>query len=234
MEQETVTPSLGHGPFVPALRTSPDLYAVSVPADVFTGDFYFFTAHENGHWFAIGDVTGHGLDSAVYMAMIQELIEERLEDGGRPSEVVASVHEALLPELPLDRFVSLVLGHLSSEGWLRLTNAGHCPPLLFAWDGMVSEIPSQGPILSVISPPRWTDFSGRLRPDEKLLLYTDGVVEAASPAGEELGVDRVGQSLARDSNRDARTVAMDLVSEVERFTAGAHLHDDLTVMVIGR
>ncbi len=144
-------------------QASPDLYAITVPADVFTGDFYFFSARRDGDWFAIGDVTGHGLDSAVYMAMIQELIEERLGDGGRhrPSEVVASVHEALLPELPLDRFVSLVLGHLSPDGRLRLTNAGHCPPQLLRRDGSVVAVPAQGAVLSVISPPGWSEFTCR-------------------------------------------------------------------------
>ena len=96
----------------PAPRTA-DVYAVSVPVGVFTGDFYHFADGRDGVWFALGDVTGHGLDSAIFMAMIQELIEERWTghrpaDGWTrcPSAAVAWIHEALAPELPVHRFVS--------------------------------------------------------------------------------------------------------------------------------
>ena len=69
---------------------------------------------------------------------------------------------------------------------------------------------------------------------EKIVLYTDGVFEASSPAGEELGIDGVVRSVGGGGGRDARAVADVLVKAVARFSAGAPLHDDMTVMVVGR
>ncbi len=245
--ENAATAATAASSFVPAVRrrevrTSevrspevPDLYALSAPATHFTGDFYHFTTRRDGTWFAVGDVTGHGLDSAIFMAMIQELLEERLADDAirRPAQAVASIHQALAPELPVQRFVSLVLGHLAADGTLRLTNAGHCPPLMLRLDGEIAKVPAHGPILNVLVPPGWTESSFRLKVGEKIVLYTDGVFEASSPTGEELGVDGVARSVA-GGGHDARAVAGLLVDEVERFSAGAPLHDDLTVMVVGR
>lgn len=224
----------------PAPRTA-EVYAVSVPAGVFTGDFYHFADGRDGVWFALGDVTGHGLDSAIFMAMIQELIEERWAGHCPaqrwtccPSDAVAWIHEALAPELPVHRFVSLVLGHLSTEGTLRLTNAGHCPPLLLRRDGSIFQVPSHGPILHHLVPPGWADSCFRLSPGEKIVLYTDGVSETLSPAGEELGIAGVVGSLAGVGGCDVRSVAHGLMSDAERFGAGAPFRDDVTVMVIAR
>lgn len=224
----------------PACRTA-DIYAVSVPAEVFTGDFYHVVPCRDGVWFALGDVTGHGLDSAIFMAMVQELVEEWLA-GPRPaaagdlspSDVVTSIHEALAPELPVERFVSLVFGHLSASGRLRLTNAGHPPPLVLRRDGSVLKVPSHGPILNNLVPPGWSESSLRLDPGEKLVLYSDGIFEASSPAGDELGIAGIQRTLAGLGGRDAQTVAQNLMKEVARFGAGAPRQDDMTVMVIGR
>lgn len=217
----------------PTLRSRVEVDAVSRPARMFTGDFYF--THRTGSrlWFAHGDVAGKGASAAVVMAMIQEELERRIvscaEASCDPSRTIARLHEFLFPIIPRNRFATAVLGHLGDDGVLTLTNGGHCPPLIVRRDGLVEEIGSTGPLLGILPEPAWRSRSERLEEDDALVLYSDGVIEATK-GSEELGVNGLKEILA--SIRDA---GMPLTSSaiLDRLSDYRH-EDDVTVVVISR
>jgi len=215
---------------------SPDFHAISIPARTFTGDFWFTRRTADRLWFALGDVAGKGLPAALVMAMIQEELEQRIHSCARagcdPATTMQRLHAFLRPLLPRNRFATAAIGWLRDDGLLTLVNGGHCPPLVLRADGTIEEIGSTGPIVGVLERSRWTSATLTLGDGDKLLLYSDGVVEAAAPDGDEFGRDGIERALP-PPHAPASVVAANLVDAVRRHADGARA-DDLTVLVIGR
>ena len=101
---------------------APDVYAVSIPARTFTGDFWFTHRTDDRLWFALGDVAGKGLPAALVMAMIQEELEQRINSCARagcdPATTMQRLHAFLRPLLPRNRFATVVIGWLRDDGTL--------------------------------------------------------------------------------------------------------------------
>ena len=216
--------------------TSPadvDVHAVSIPARSFTGDFFY--THRQGPrlWFALGDVAGKGLGAAVVMAMIQEELERRIGSCAAtvcdPSATMSRLHEFLLPLLPGNRFATAVIGHLHDNGTLTITNAGHCPPLLLRRDGVVQEIASTGPVAGILRKAKWRSVTLKLARGESIVLYSDGLAEAATADGEEFGTRGI-RNAARGTT--AREIADRILAAVKAHSDD--VTDDLTLAVLRR
>jgi sigma-B regulation protein RsbU (phosphoserine phosphatase) len=212
-----------------------DVHAVSIPARTFTGDFYF--THHTGDrlWFAVGDVAGKGLPAALVMAMIQEELEHRILScataGCDPATTMQRLHAFLKPLLPVNRFATAVIGWLDDDGGVRLVNAGHCPPLIVRADGTIERVGSTGPAVGILPFAKWRSTTLTLDDGDSLVLYSDGVIEAAPVGGEELGLCRLEQALA--PAEAAEYVAAAVIETVQAHTNGAR-YDDLTLVVIRR
>ncbi len=226
-----------------APAATPDVHAISIPARGFTGDFYFTHRYADRLWFALGDVAGKGLPAAVIMAMIQEELEHRIESCAvtrcHPSATMQRLQTFLRPLVPRNRFATAVIGHLCDDGTLEIANAGHCSPLIVRANG-IERVGSTGPALGPIPSAQWRTFATTLARGEALVLYSDGVLEARSPDGEEFGVERIEQSLdGAPANREpgngapasAGTIAKNILAAVNNHAAGAR-EDDLTLVVV--
>jgi sigma-B regulation protein RsbU (phosphoserine phosphatase) len=215
-----------------------DVHAVSLPARTFTGDFWFTHRTDDRLWFALGDVSGKGLPAALVMAIIQEELEQRITSCARagcdPATTMQRLHTLLRPILPGNRFATAVIGWLCDDGTLTLVNAGHCPPLVVRAGGAIEQIDSTGPVVGIVADSRWRSVTHKLRRGDTLVLYSDGLSEAACEGGIEFGTEGIENAL-RDATRphSARAVAAHLLAEVDRHADGAR-EDDLTLLVIGR
>jgi sigma-B regulation protein RsbU (phosphoserine phosphatase) len=211
-----------------------DVYAISMPAKTFTGDFWFTHAAGDRLWFALGDVAGKGLPAAIVMAMIQEELEQRITSCARagcdPATTMKRLDAFLKPLLPSNRFATAVIGWLDDDGSITLVNAGHCPPMIVRADGSIEEIDSTGPAVGIVPNARWRSMTLKLHPGELLVLYSDGVIESPSANGDEFGTDGILRSLP--SSICARTVAASIAEAATRHAAGVAQYDDLTVMVL--
>jgi len=218
-----------------AAVAAPDVHAISIPARTFTGDFWFTRRTDDRLWFALGDVAGKGLPAALVMAMIQEELEQRINScaraGCNPATTMQRLHGFLRPLLPRNRFATAAIGWLRDDGLLTLVNGGHCPPLVLRADGRIDAIDSTGPVVGVLERSRWTAATLTLAEGDKLLLYSDGVVEATSPDGDEFGQRGIERALPAH-HASAGAVATAIVDAVRRHANGAR-EDDLTVLVIG-
>ena len=211
-----------------------DVYAISMPARTFTGDFWFTHASGDRLWFALGDVAGKGLPAAIVMAMIQEELEHRIASCARagcdPATTMKRLDAFLKPLLPSNRFATAVIGWLDDDGSITLVNAGHCPPMIVRADGSIEEIDSTGPAVGIVPNARWRSTALTLHPGEFLVLYSDGVIESPSASGDEFGTDGILRSLPPSSC--ARAVAASIADAATRHASGIAQYDDLTVMVI--
>ena len=208
-------------------RTAYDVRAYSRPARAFTGDFYVTHRHDDRLWFALGDVSGKGINAAVVMAMIQEELEHRISScanaGCDPATTMARLHEFLRPLLPANKFASAVIGYAADDGHLVVANAGHPSPIIVRRDGAIDLVDSTGPVVGILPAARWRSSIRLLGRGDTLVLYSDGVIEAESPDGGQFGMERLIAA--------ARTG--DILGAVEEYEAGTRA-DDLTLVVVRR
>src|SRR5205085_81521 len=206
-------------------RAAFDVRAFSRPARAFTGDFYVTHRHDDRLWFALGDVSGKGINAAVVMAMIQEELEHRISScanaGCDPATTMARLHEFLRPLLPANKFASAVIGFAADDGHLVLANAGHPSPLIVRRDGAIDLVDSTGPVVGILPTARWRSSIRLLGRGDTLVLYSDGVIEAESPEGCQFGMERLV----------AAARAGEILRAVEEHEAGTRA-DDLTLVVV--
>ena len=215
------------------VRSGRDIHAFSAPAGAFTGDLYFIEERHDGVWFAVGDVSGKGLDSAIFMKMVHEELDYRVKrEDLSVTCLVSCIHDLLSVELPANKFVSLVAGHLGVDGRLELVNAGHTSPLVVRSDGSIEIITSTGPVAGILPGARWCSRDLHLGRGEALILYSDGVTEANSPAGEELeltGLEQIVTMIPKDS---ATGIVNGIRAGVDAHRAGRPADDDVTIVAI--
>jgi sigma-B regulation protein RsbU (phosphoserine phosphatase) len=220
----------------PPVRHHVDAAAFSRAARTFTGDFYYTHRDDDRLWFALGDVAGKGLPAAVFMAMIQEELEHRITLCAAtrcdPASTMQRLHAFLKPILPHNRFATVVIGHLRNDGLLTIANGGHCAPVLARAGGAVETIGSTGPVAGLLESSRWASTTRQLAPGDALLLFSDGLLEARSVAGEELGDSCIARTFARAAAEvaDAREIVALLLDAARRHAP--EFDDDLTLLAL--
>jgi phosphoserine phosphatase RsbU/P len=203
-------------------------------AEPLGGDAYAVAGLPGGRLgVAIADGCGKGTPAALLMASAQATLEDLIAGGVQPAEVCARLGRALRPRLGSDRFVSLAYAVLDrAAGTLLYSNAGHPPPLLMRKGG-IQRLERGGPVLGPVADARYEQETLRVEPGDRLVLFTDGILEAAvdGPGGEELGEARVIAHLARLPGAPAAEVAASLLAHAREF-AGGTLADDATVVIV--
>ncbi|MGZ4474985.1 MAG: PP2C family protein-serine/threonine phosphatase [Nocardioides sp.] len=240
-QQSAITDVLTSQLLPPALRRSRgiDFAGVYRPAQETArlgGDFYDVHETEDGGTLALlGDVCGQGLEAAVLTGKIRNTMQALLPLAGDHGRVLTLLNAALIGAGET-RFASLVLASALREDdglRLRLTRAGHLPPLVVRADGRVEEILGRGPVVGVLDEPEFETLEVRLEPGETCLLYTDGVVEArGGPMGGELfGEERLHLLLSECGGLPAEAVVERVVMLATQWLEGPE-HDDIAVLAI--
>lgn len=213
-------------------------YRAAFDTEKVGGDFFDVhpSTQEGGESLAIlGDVCGKGMEAAVLTGKIRSTMRALL--------LMASDHQLLLRLLndslvSVDntRFATLVLASAMREGTgvrLRLTAAGHPPPLVVRKDGTVEEVDTHGTLVGVLPQVRSRTSTVMLAAGETCLLYTDGITDACGgPLGDEIfGENRLRKALAECGGMPAEAVA-ERVQMLAMEWAGRHTHDDMAVLAI--
>ncbi|HEX6737116.1 MAG TPA: SpoIIE family protein phosphatase [Vicinamibacteria bacterium] len=202
-------------------------------AESLGGDAYVLFPRPRGLAVGIADVCGKGTPAALLMASAQATLEDLLEAGASPAETCTQLGRALAPRLGPDRFLSLAYAELDREsGTLACANAGHPPPLLLRADGTVERLTEGGPVLGVIADAAYHETRLPLRGGDRLVFFTDGIVEAARDGSlEELGEARLLDRLRALRSVSAQGTAAAALELARKF-AGGTLADDATVVVV--
>jgi serine phosphatase RsbU (regulator of sigma subunit) len=198
------------------------------------GDSFDYALNGEVAHVAIFDAMGHGLDASLIAAVaVASYRNSRRGDRGLV-ETVQAMDEAVGQQFGGERFATAVLGKLDvASGVMRLVAAGHPVPLLVR-NGKVVATPPYVPSLPVglgVGNPAVAQLS--LEPGDRLLLFTDGVVEARDPNGSFFGEDRLIDLLTREqaSGRPAPETMRRLVRAVMDHQEG-HLQDDATMLFV--
>jgi sigma-B regulation protein RsbU (phosphoserine phosphatase) len=208
-----------------------------IPAAEVGGDYYdIVDAGEGRYWLAIGDVSGHGVESGLVMMMTQTSILSLVrEDPTRtPAEVFREVNGVLwqnISRLRSSRYMTLNVVRLEAGGF---TLAGKHQDVLVARAGRgVERIVNDGCWLGLQPDPgdHVEDRFVPMAPGDVALFYTDGATEARSSAGELFGEERLGAALARAAVLPLDEALGALLSAVSRFRAGEQ-DDDVTLLLL--
>lgn len=215
-------------------RNDVDLHAILQPAKEVGGDLYDFYMDGNHLYFLIGDVSGKGVPASLFMAITRSLFRTLSQHVLSPAKIVTDMNNSISDTNESNMFVTLIVGILDLEtGKLKLSNAGHNPPILIQTDGHVSFVEFKTQIFAgVIEDFVYVDEEITLEKGSKLFLYTDGVTEAENTDKELYGEEKLMATLSDNSSSNVRTTVDVVVSSIVNHVKEAEASDDLTILLI--
>ena len=148
-----------------------------------------------------------------------------------PADVVTRLNQHLHQYAEPSRFVTLFMARYCGDGKLIYCNAGHNPAALVR-DGRVQWLQAGGLMLGPFPDLQYTNTVIAVQPGDVLCMYTDGVTEAESPAGEQFGEERLARTLRQAADAHPRDVAAALQEAVQGWRAGGEPLDDVTIVVL--
>jgi len=222
-------------------RTPPELPGLDIafrtrPANTVAGDYYDVLPLPGGGpsvLFVVADVAGKGIPAGLVMACFRTCLHTLVQTSHDLGGVVANLQRCCCEDsLGGRRFTSAFLAQYEAAGHtLSYVNAGHNPPLLRRASGSIVELKEGGVPFGTF--PNAAFELGRLSvgSGDLLLMYTDGVVEAANEAGDEYGLDRL-RAFVREAAGSAAECQQQLLASIDAFTARAPQHDDITCLIV--
>lgn len=200
------------------------------------GDFYdLIELPNNKLGIFIADVADKGMPAALFMALTRTLIRAAVLETNSPAEVLKRVNDQLLPDTQQGMFVTAVYGELDVEtGIFTYVNAGHNPPYVLKANGDLEKLTRTAIALGVMEDSKVEQKTISFDVGDSLLLYTDGLTEAFSSAGELFGEARLMDTLKTLQNKFASEMIEEIESCLNDFIEANPLGDDLTMLAIRR
>lgn len=200
-----------------------------VPMTSVAGDFYDYVVAEDGRaGLLIADVSGHGVPAALIASMVKLAAASQRDTASDPSQFLFRMNSVLYGNTQ-GQFVTAAYVYLDSHsGELRYSAAGH-PPMLLLRNGAVVEVEENGLILAAFDFSTYANSTQPLTEGDRLLLYTDGVVEASNAAGEFFGREGLSTALRNTTGSSAAEAADRILSSVQKWSTTQD--DDITLIV---
>jgi len=214
-----------------------ELYGANFPSRVVSGDYYEVVprAEDREVVLMIADVSGKGMAASLLTASLQAFSAGPIEDGLPPDEICVRLSRLLFRRTPPEKFATAFLAVLeTATGLLRYTNAGHNPSVIVRAGGEVEALGPTGIPLGLLPGARYRAAETTLAPGDLLVLYTDGISEAADPDDEEYGLERIQKVCALHRKDACPALAAALEEDLETFARGVPFADDRTLVLARR
>jgi phosphoserine phosphatase RsbU/P len=200
-----------------------------VPMTSVAGDFYDYVVAEDGRaGLLIADVSGHGVPAALIASMVKLAAISQRATASNPSRFLQGMNEVLYGNTQ-SQFVTAAYVYLDSHSRdFHYSAAGH-PPMLLLRNDRVIEVEENGLMLAAFDFATYSNAMHRLEEGDRLLLYTDGLVEASNTAGEFFGREALAEALKKTKGYSPAEAADLILSSVQKWSATQD--DDLTLIV---
>lgn len=208
--------------------------ASMTPAKEVGGDFYdYFMPDDNHLVITIADVSGKGISAALFAVKARTLIREEAKSSLNPVEIVSVVNKNLCENNTEELFVTAWLAVIDlNSGVVNYVNAGHNPPMIMtASKGYYYLKDEHNMFLGTIETIEYLPSSFKLCQGERILLYTDGVTEAAKETGEMYGEQRFLNLVNSNQLLDGNETIATLREDIELFSDGFEQSDDITILL---
>ena len=196
------------------------------------GDYFdIFELEGNRVAFVVADVAGKGLSAALLTAVLQ---------GGfagitltpDPIRLISQLNKYVWSRSDPNRYATAIMGVFGEDGSVECINAGHHSGLL-ARQGKVREVfESECFPIGMFSDAEFSTKTGRLDVGDTLILFSDGLTEAANLDGDEFGMDRISEAFAANADLPVPELSTAILGVIAKFTKGAEQTDDMTLLIL--
>jgi len=203
------------------------------PARAVGGDYFdVLKLSEARLAICIADVSGKGVPAALLMANVQASLRATVRDMDSPARVCSIINSMLCETIAADKFVTFFCGVVDADArTFRYCNAGHPYPILVSSGAVQTLDLAGGAVLGVFPAWKYEEATVDLHSGDRLLLFTDGITEAANSQDEEFGMERVAAFAKTNFANSAAEMNRKLLAQVTQF-CGAHFLDDATLLVL--
>ena len=217
-------------PRIPGLNIA----AFSRPAQIVGGDYFDFVPFKDGgHGFVMADVSGHGVSASMLMTSLQTAFHTLVPAADSPLEVLERINHLYMHNINFTTFVTIFFGKLDpTTRTFTYANAGHNSAyLLRGADKEEVLLHPTGPAIGLMEGFLVHEEQVQMNPGDTLVLYTDGVTEAANRDGSQLGIDGLAKVIRDNSEMTAEQLIQRILKEVNTFTDGIQPLDDTTLVI---
>jgi phosphoserine phosphatase RsbU/P len=214
-----------------------EVSGASLPARLIGGDYYDFYPLVNGKIrIVIGDVMGKGIPAAMLMILTRGAFRSAAESTQGPSETLTAMNQALYGDLrKLKSFVTLFCADWDPQTEIfTYANAGHILPLFIQGvNNSVEELPKVNGIMVGGLPNQvYKEISIKLKDQDTIFFYTDGIIEARNIDGEQYKLARLIQALLENKDLGVGEIEKCVMDSVNQFTDGVPQKDDITMVLL--
>jgi sigma-B regulation protein RsbU (phosphoserine phosphatase) len=224
-----------HRPLFPE-RPELEIAGMMEASSMIGGDLFdAFFVDGDRLFFCIGDVSGHGIPAAMFMARVVSMMRVAAFAAESPASLLTVINNQLCDGNHANMFVTLFCGFLDvATGQVAYSGAGHPPPLV-GGRGSLDFLPvPKGPAMGILAGYAYADAHRRLGEADFLLCFTDGVTEAQSPDGADYSEERLRERVECHAPMPVDAMIAGIRDEIRSYTGQEQLADDLTLLVLRR
>jgi serine phosphatase RsbU (regulator of sigma subunit) len=217
-----------------------DIAGKSIYCDETGGDYYDFlevgNPEEGKIGVVVGDVSDHGIPSALLMATARALIRQRFSAFGQIDRVISDVNRQLAADVEESgRFMTLFYAEIERlNNVIRWVNAGHEPGMIYdpVTDAFSDINGGNNMALGVFEDTEFIEAYREIKPGQIIVIATDGIWEARNPKGEMFSKDRIHKIIRQNASASANEIQNAILDSLRHFQKEATLEDDMTLVVI--
>ncbi len=211
-----------------------DISAYIFPAEEVSGDYYdWVKVYDDQIGIVVADAVGKGIPAALLMSFLRASLRSCVQIGYAPHIAFTKVSSLLHESIDDNKFITAIYGILDSTNkTFVFSNAGHNPPLLIKPDGEYRFVEYGDTPLGMFEDSHYHQHFIRFEEGQVMVVYTDGITEAANPAGEEYGAERFAKRVLDGIDLPAKKLIDHIRKGVADFTERKFLDDDGTLFIV--
>ncbi len=218
-----------------------EIFGLCVPDSEVGGDFFDYLMNKSDEEDRVGivisDAASKGLPAAIQALFVSGALRMAQSFSPKISSLLSRLNTLIFDTFPYERFVTLFYCELtlSSNRLVLYANAGHCAPIHYRYeDDSIRMLQPTGGLLGIIREQAFNVENVRLKPNDILVLYTDGISEAMNKSEQLYGEERICKIIRKYKDESAKHIAYMLIEDVQKFNAGSTYNDDKTIVVVKR
>lgn len=214
-----------------------EISALSIPALEVGGDYYDFFIHKNGNLsLIVADVSGKGVSAAFYMAELKGIFQSLAKLYPFPNDFIAKANETIFEHIDKKFFITIAYAYFDmKKNTVHVARAGHLPPV-FVRNQSVKLLKIPGIGIGLITGYRFQKslkhLKLKLRKNDLLIFFSDGVVEAMSENNEEFGYKRLKETIVSEKEKPVDEIVKAIYDKIIKHQGKAKQFDDITIVAI--